>query len=172
MDFDQLLQNCESEIEVHLLHALYSTLGADSQKDLHAQHKIDYYKGLSVTFPDFAFLEAKIAIYCDGYKHHSDRDSFQKDRKQSRELQLQDWFVLRFSGSEILNDTEAVVFTIQRAIKRKLVEKANRQTFAYFDSRSKTEKEKREGSSWGLFVGTLIVAFVVIMLIDYFFNVF
>lgn len=172
MDLNQLLQNCESEIETHLLRALYSTLGPDSQEDLRTQHVIDYYNDLPVTLPDFAFPEAKIAIYCDGYEHHSDTDSFQKDRQQSRELQLQGWFVLRFSGSEILNDTEAVVFTIQRAIKQKLVQKANRQAFADFDSRWKTEKEKREGGSWGLFVGTLIVAFVVIILIDYFFNVF
>ena len=120
MDFDQLLKNCESEIEKHLLHALYPTLGPDYQEDLRTQYKIDYYQDLPVTLPDFAFPEAKIAIYCDGYEHHSDSDSFQKDRQQSRELQLQGWTILRFAGSEILNNTDTVVFTIQRAIKQKL----------------------------------------------------
>ena len=109
MDFDKLLRGCESEIEERLLQELYPTLGPDSQGDLHSQYKIDYYADLPVTLPDFAFPEAKIAIYCDGYKHHSDSDSFQKDRQQSRELQLQGWSVLRFAGSEILNDTDSLL---------------------------------------------------------------
>ena len=89
MDFDQLLENCESEIEERLLQALYPTLGQLSQEDLHAQYRIDYYKDLPVTLPDFALPDAKIAIYCDGYEYHCGRDPFQKDRQQSRELQLQ-----------------------------------------------------------------------------------
>ena len=33
MDFDQLLEKCESEIEKHLLKALYPTLGPHSQAE-------------------------------------------------------------------------------------------------------------------------------------------
>ena len=62
MDFDLLLESCESEIETHLLRALYPSLGPGSQGDLRAQYKIDYYADLPVTLPDFAFPEAKIAI--------------------------------------------------------------------------------------------------------------
>ena len=54
---------------------------------------------MPVTLPDFAFPDAKIAIYCDGYEFHSEREAFQKDRHQSRELQLQGWCVLRFAGT-------------------------------------------------------------------------
>ena len=150
------------------MQALYPALGPNSQGDLCAQYKIDYYKDMPVTLPDFAFPEAKIAIYCDGYEYHSGRDSFQKDRQQSRELQLQGWSVLRFSGSEILNDTDSVVFTIQRAIKQKLIQKADRQTLAEVNRRWKDDKEKQEGGVWWLIVGTLIVVVVIIILIEIF----
>ena len=100
------------------LGALYPELGPDAQKEIQAQYMIDYY-AMPVTLPDFAFPDAKIAIYCDGYEFHSEREAFQKDRHQSRELQLQGWCVLRFAGREILNETDAVVRTIEQAIRRK-----------------------------------------------------
>ena len=118
MDYDELLEGCESEIESHLLRALYPKLGPDAQKKLQAQHIIDYYD-MPLTIPDFAFPSLQIAIYCDGYEFHSERNPFQKDRQQSRDLQLQGWCVLRFAGREILNETDAVVRTIEQAIRRK-----------------------------------------------------
>lgn len=163
MDFDQLLKGCESEIEERLLQALYPGLGPNSQGDLRSQYKIDYYQDLPVTLPDFAFPDAKIAIYCDGYEYHSDSDSFQKDRQQSRELQLKGWIVLRFGGAEILNDTEAVVFTIQRAIKQKLAQRADRQTLAEATQQYRTQAEKGEGASCGLIVGILIVVVIILI---------
>ena len=159
---------CESEIESHLLGALYPNLDPDAQKEIEAQHIIDYYD-MPLTIPDFAFPDAKIAIYCDSYKHHWERDSFQKDRQQSRELQVQGWFVLRFTGAEILNDTDAVIFTIQQAIKQKAIQKADRQMFAEVKRRSKNDKEKPESQVWGFIAGTIIVAIVVMILIEYFF---
>ena len=116
MDYDDLLARCESEIESHLLGALYPNLGPDAQKEIEAQHMIDYYD-MPVTLPDFAFPYLRIAIYCDGYEYHWERDPFQKDRQQARALQLQGWLVLRFAGSEILNDTDAVVLTVEKAIE-------------------------------------------------------
>ena len=148
---DKHLQNTESEIEAHLLRALYPELGPDSQEDLRSQHVIDYYD-MPLTIPDFAFPKAKIAIFCDGYKYHNDSDSFQKDRQQSRDLQLQGWCVLRFSGSEILNDTDAVVATIQRAINQK----ANKR-WSY--------NQRPKGEIWELVALALIaVAFAEIIL--------
>ena len=123
---------------------------------------------MPVTLPDFAFPDARIAIYCDGYEYHSDIDSFQKDRQQSRELQLKDWTVLRFGGSEILNDTEAVVTTIQRAVKRVAAQQADRQTLAEANKQSNDNKQKTEGGFCGLIVGTLIVVVVVIILLEIF----
>ena len=168
MDFDQLLKGCESEIEERLLHALYPALGPNSQGDLRSQYKIDYYKDMPVTLPDFAFPDAKIVIYCDGYEYHSDSNSFQKDRQQSRELQLKGWIVLRFGGAEILNDTDAVVFTIQRAIKQKLAQRADRLTLAEVNQRYRTDEEKQEGSVWGFIAIAVLVVVVVIILLEIF----
>ena len=126
MDYDDLLAMCESEIESHLLGALYPNLGPDAQKEIEAQHMIDYYD-MPVTLPDFAFPYLRIAIYCDGYEYHWERDPFQKDRQQARALQLQGWLVLRFAGSEILNNTDAVVLTVEKAIRRKARERLNQE---------------------------------------------
>ena len=115
---NQLLEQCESHIEKDLVKKLYPCLTTDCAQELRAQYEIDEYHGLA-TRPDFAFPDMKIAIYCDGFKHRDgDREAFKRDRRQSRELQLREWIVLRFAGSEIWNqsDLEMVVKTIRQAI--------------------------------------------------------
>ena len=157
MDYDDLLAMCESEIESHLLGALYPNLGPDAQKEIEAQHMIDYYD-MPVTLPDFAFPYLRIAIYCDGYEYHWERDPFQKDRQQARALQLQGWLVLRFAGSEILNDTDAVVLTIEKAIRRKARERLNQ------EKRLRMRREKRP--VWWAFAAGLVAAVVLMILIE------
>lgn len=46
----------------------------------------------------------KLVIECDGFKYHSDKVTFSKDRARDRILQSKGFQVLRFSGSEIFND--------------------------------------------------------------------
>ena len=116
---NELLEQCKSPIESELLKNLYPHLTADRGHVLRAQYRIDRYDDVPVTIPDFAFPDMQIAIYCDGFKWHESRKAFKRDRLQSRELQLQDWIVLRFAGSEIKYDSEMVVETIQRAIARR-----------------------------------------------------
>ena len=156
MDYDDLLAMCESEIESHLLGALYPNLGPDAQKEIEAQHMIDYYD-MPVTLPDFAFPYLRIAIYCDGYEYHWERDPFQKDRQQARALQLQGWLVLRFAGSEILNDTDAVVLTIEKAIRRKTRERLNQ------EKRLRMRRALLIGSA---FAAGLVAAVVLMILIE------
>ena len=121
---------------------------------------IDYYD-MPATLPDFAFPYLRIAIYCDGYEYHWERDPFQKDRQQARALQLQGWLVLRFAGSEILNDTEAVVLTVEKAIRRKTRERLNQ------EQRLRMRREKRP--VWWTFAAGLIAAVVLMILIESFF---
>lgn len=111
---EELLKQCDpsSPLEPELLRKLYPHLRADRARALHAQYDIKGYP----TVPDFAFPDMKIAIYCDGYETHKDTSSFWQDREQSRELQLKDWIVLRFAGSEINFYSDKVVKTIQQAI--------------------------------------------------------
>ena len=163
MDYDDLLARCESEIESHLLGALYPNLGPDAQKEIEAQHMIDYYD-MPATLPDFAFPYLRIAIYCDGYAYHWERNPFQKDRQQSRALQLQGWLVLRFAGSEILNDTDAVVLTVEKAIRRKTRERLNQEQRLWVRLLM-----RRALPIGGAFAAGLIAAVVLMILIESFF---
>ena len=123
---------------------------------------IDYYD-MPVTLPDFAFPDLQIAIYCDGYEFHSERDPFQKDRQQSRDLQLQGWCVLRFAGREILNETDAVVRTIEQAIRRKARGREDQEK----QPRMRMPREKFPLS--GAFAAGLVAAVVLMILIESFF---
>ena len=124
---------------------------------------IDYYD-MPVTLPDFAFPYLRIAIYCDGYEYHWERDPFQKDRQQARALQLQGWLVLRFAGSEILNDTDAVVLTVEKAIRRKTRERLNQEQRLWV--RLLMRRALPIGSA---FAAGLIAAVVLMILIESFF---
>lgn len=46
----------------------------------------------------------KLVVECDGFDYHSDKIAFSRDRVRDRILQGRGFQVLRFSGSEILND--------------------------------------------------------------------
>lgn len=50
----------------------------------------------------------KVIVECDGFEHHSNKDSFVSDRKRDRVLQSKGFQVLRFSGSEIFNEPAKV----------------------------------------------------------------
>ena len=162
MDYDELMNKSEEGIEKPLIAALYPKLGPSEQKEIEAQHLIDYYD-MPVTLPDFAFPDAKIAIYCDGYEHHWKRGPFQKDRHQSRELQLQGWCVLRFGGWEILNETDAVVRTIEQAIRRKAREREDQ------EKRLRMRALRQTLPIGGAFAAGLVAAVVLMILIEYFF---
>ena len=159
MDYDELMNKSEEGIEKPLIAALYPKLGPSEQKEIEAQHLIDYYD-MPVTLPDFAFPDAKIAIYCDGYEHHWKRGPFQKDRHQSRELQLQGWCVLRFGGWEILNETDAVVRTIEQAIRRKAREREDQ------EKRLRMRALRQTLPIGGAFAAGLVTAVVLMILVE------
>ena len=159
MDYDELMNKSEEGIEKPLIAALYPKLGPSEQKEIEAQHLIDYYD-MPVTLPDFAFPDAKIAIYCDGYEHHWKRGPFQKDRHQSRELQLQGWCVLRFGGWEILNETDAVVRTIEQAIRRKAREREDQ------EKRLRMRALRQTLPIGGAFAAGLVAAVVLMILVE------
>ncbi len=70
------------------------------------------------TIVDFYIEENKIAIYCDGFKYHYNKENVIKDRYQDRELQYLGYKVLRFTGSEIVGDIEKCISHIQKFIKK------------------------------------------------------
>jgi len=72
--------------------------------------------GSFYTISDFAFPDKKVAIYCDGYKFHSSKDDLRRDYRVTRRLQLRNWMVLRFTGSEIRNTTYQCVQEIRQGL--------------------------------------------------------
>ena len=117
---NELLERCQSPIERELLQKLYPHLTTDHTRELEAQKWERIRRDGTQIRLDFAFPDLQIAICCDGRKwHEGTPERFEKDRRESRELQLQSWTVLRFSGREINSDSEMVVDTIQRAIERR-----------------------------------------------------
>ena len=153
---NELLKRVQAPIERDLVKKLYPCLTTDCAQELCAQHVINY-DDMPVTIPDFAFPKMRIAIYCDGFKWHcGNRDQFKKDRSQSRELQLRDWIVLRFAGSEIWNqsDLEMVVKTIQRAIDLRKEQQAEQEKQQQ-KSIELEEELRKEKSKW-LYVAAVL----------------
>lgn len=61
---------------------------------------------------DLAYPEQKLAIECDGYAFHMDRQAFERDRERDNELQKLGWVVLRFTFSKVTLDPHNVGDTI------------------------------------------------------------
>ena len=46
----------------------------------------------------------RLIVECDGYRYHADKSTFSQDRTRDRILQMRGFKVLRFSGSDIVNN--------------------------------------------------------------------
>jgi len=60
-----------------------------------AQYEVSPYR------VDFAFLDKKIIVECDGARWYSTPEQREKDKKKDEYVQNKGWIVRRFSGSEI-----------------------------------------------------------------------
>jgi very-short-patch-repair endonuclease len=79
-----------------------------------AQYELRRADGSLITVPDFVFPDKKIAIYCDGYAYHGDRETLEKDAAKRNEIQAMGWKVVVFWGRTILNSPEACETQIWR----------------------------------------------------------
>ncbi len=79
------------------------------------QHRILNETGRIVSRADFAFVEQRVAVYCDGAQFHLPKTQWQRDIRQRRELARLGWDHLVFGGSEILkgSGTECVAEIIK-----------------------------------------------------------
>lgn len=93
--------------------------------------------------PDLVFAQYKVAIFCDGdfwhgwnwTVHKRDFKSNQafwvakiernraRDRRVTRTLRAQGWYVLRFWGSDILRDVHRCGDLVETALVRRLLER-------------------------------------------------
>lgn len=63
--------------------------------------------GQRLTIPDFAYPDYQIAIYCDGFAYHGNREALERDARKRNALQASGWTVLTFWGRQILRDPHA-----------------------------------------------------------------
>ncbi len=75
-----------------------------------------YTDGTLLTVTDFYIESGKIALYCDGFKYHYNKESVIKDRNQDRALQFLGYKVLRYTGSEIVGNLDKCVREIKEFI--------------------------------------------------------
>jgi tetratricopeptide (TPR) repeat protein len=88
---------CQSEVEKLFLVA--------ADKIGHSQELWPQYPA-SGYFIDFAIVDKKIAIEIDGHDYHKTIEQRTHDSKRDRDLDLDGWRILRFTGSEIRRDAE------------------------------------------------------------------
>jgi very-short-patch-repair endonuclease len=58
---------------------------------------------------DVLWRTERLVVELDGYAFHSDRASFESDRRRDRELQARGYVVLRFTYREVIEEPDAVV---------------------------------------------------------------
>lgn len=71
------------------------------------QYEITDESGIRLTIPDFAYPEKRMAIYCDGFAYHGNREALESDAVKRNLLQTMGWTVLTFWGRQILRDSGA-----------------------------------------------------------------
>lgn len=71
------------------------------------QYEIADEDGRQLTVPDFTYPDQRIAIYCDGFAYHGDRETLESDARKRNILQTMGWAVLTFWGRQILRNPGA-----------------------------------------------------------------
>ncbi|HWP56933.1 MAG TPA: DEAD/DEAH box helicase [Candidatus Acidoferrales bacterium] len=71
------------------------------------QYEISDQNGQKLTVADFAYPDQRIAIYCDGFAYHGNRETLESDARKRNILQAMGWAVLTFWGRQILRHAAA-----------------------------------------------------------------
>jgi G:T-mismatch repair DNA endonuclease (very short patch repair protein) len=80
-------------------------------------HEIRSDTGALVTVPDFVWADARIAVYCDGYQFHGDRDTLELDATKRNYLVSRGWRVLTYWGRTILRHPDRCAAEIARILR-------------------------------------------------------
>lgn len=68
---------------------------------------------------DFAVPSRMVAIEIDGHEFHSSKEQRESDNRRARDLMLDGWIVIRFSGSEVSRDPEMCAEQARLIISRR-----------------------------------------------------
>lgn len=66
---------------------------------------------------DFLWRDVRVIVEVDGWSHHSNRSSFEADRRRDRDLRLRGYTVLRFTYREVTEDPRAVVASLSAHLR-------------------------------------------------------
>jgi len=66
---------------------------------------------------DLLWLEGKVVVEIDGYRHHGNAFAFVEDRRRDYELLISGYVVLRLPHDEVVNDVEIAVEKIRDVVK-------------------------------------------------------
>jgi very-short-patch-repair endonuclease len=83
------------------------------------QHEI-WARGHLVAIVDFAYPAERLAIEADGYRWHSGRQRWHRDRLRRNELTLLGWRVIHVTWDDLCNRPAAVVASIEHALARRI----------------------------------------------------
>ncbi|MGD7787174.1 DUF559 domain-containing protein [Propionibacteriaceae bacterium Y1700] len=65
---------------------------------------------------DVGFRRRRLGLEVDGYEHHSDRQSFERDRARQNALVLDGWIVLRFTWRMLTQEPASVLAAVRQAL--------------------------------------------------------
>lgn len=88
-------RNRMTYIENQIKNVLIHSLKLKDKKDFEHNHRIKRY------FVDFAIFSKRLVIECDGEHWHRDKE---KDLERQKEIEKENWNVIRFTGKEIQNN--------------------------------------------------------------------
>ncbi|MGB7294169.1 MAG: DEAD/DEAH box helicase [Candidatus Aminicenantales bacterium] len=101
---DSVRRYAKGEIEEPLRRALERTEGLPpGERDFEIKDE----QGRLVTVPDFAWPDVKLAVYCDGFAIHGNRETLESDAQKRNFLQSRGWVVLTYWGRTILKSPDA-----------------------------------------------------------------
>ena len=106
----RMLNLCESEVEKLFLLAAYE----------HIEGLVPQYTVLRYRI-DFAIPDKMIAIEIDGHEFHKTKEQRTNDAQREREIKLElpaNWTVIRFTGSEIFQNTTRCVDEVLQFIQK------------------------------------------------------
>ena len=74
---------------------------------------------------DLIWVDGRVVVEVDGFRHHSSRHSFSSDRRRDYELLISDFVVLRLPHDDVVDDPAIAVEKIRDVVRWKKTLRSN-----------------------------------------------
>ena len=81
--------------------------------------QFDYHLNVEGYEVDFAHVPARVIIEVDGWKYHSSRDAFVRDRWRDATLAANGWIVLRFTWRQVIEQPNGVIARVRATLQQR-----------------------------------------------------